>query len=87
MFSDFTPTTFRKLTIGASLLILLPIIAVAIMNMQGMESHRVDDLIFMRGGATGMLVVIGYGIAFGLLMSKLRAMVAGGKSAEQDEEK
>jgi len=86
MFSDFTPSTSRKLMVGASLLILLPITAVAIMNIQGIESHRVDDLIFMRGGAPGILVVIGYGIAFGLLMSKLRGMLVGEKNVEQDEE-
>ena len=86
MFSDFTPATTRKMIIGSALLVLLPITAVAIMNMQGVESHRVDDLIFMRGGALGILVVIGYGIGFGLLMSKLRRMVVGEKKVEQDQE-
>lgn len=86
MFSDFTPSTTRKLIIGASLLIVLPIVAVGIMNLQGLNSHRVGDLIFMRGGAAGMLVVIGYGISFGLLMSKLRRMVVGEKKVEQGEE-
>jgi len=86
MFSDFTPATTRKMIIGSALLVLLPITAVAIMNMQGIESHRVDDLVFMRGGAPGILVVIGYGIGFGLLMSKLRRMVFGERKSEQDEE-
>ena len=86
MVSDFNPATTRKMIIGSALLVLLPITAVAIMNMQGIESHRVDDLIFMRGGALGILVVIGYGIAFGLLMSKLRRIVVGEKKVEQDEE-
>ena len=83
MVSDFMPSTTRKLIVGSALLILLPIIAVAIMNMQGVESHRVDDLIFMRGGALGILVVIGYGIGFGLIMSKLRALIFGKKHPEE----
>lgn len=86
MVSHFTPETTRKLLIASSLLILLPIIAVSIMNMEGEESHRINDLIFMRGGSIGMPVVIGYGIGFGLFLSKLRTLIFGKKIPQQGDE-
>jgi len=85
MVSDFTPATARKLIIGSLLLVLLPIIIVALMNVEGENSHRITDLIFMRGGSIGIPVVIGYGIGFGLIMSKLRRMVIGEKMRQEDE--
>ena len=84
MLSDFTPTTTRKLIIGSALLIALPVIAVAIMNLEGEESHRIGDLLFIRGGGIGIPVVIGYGIGIGLIMSKLRAFLFGKKQIEQE---
>jgi hypothetical protein len=86
MISDFSAATSRKMIVGALLLIILPIIFVVFMNMQGEEGHRIDDLIFMRGGSIGIPVVLGYGISFGLLLSKLRQAVMGSKSSAPNDE-
>ena len=86
MVSDFTPETTRKMIIGSLLLVLLPIIIVALMNVEGDNSHQITDLVFMRGGSIGIPVVIGYGTLVGLLMSKLRRMVVGERKVEQGEE-
>jgi len=84
MVSDFTPSTTRKMIIGSLLLVLLPIIIVALMNVEGENSHRITDLIFMRGGSIGIPVVIGYGTLFGLLLSKLRRLLMGERKVEKD---
>lgn len=84
MFSNFSPLASRNMIIGSILLVILPILFVAFMNVEGEESHWISDLIFMRGGSIGIPVVIGYGIGFGLLLSKLRALIFGKKIPEEN---
>jgi hypothetical protein len=86
MFANFKPDTFRKLIYGSIALIALPICVVGILNMMGVQSHRVDDLVFMHGGAVGLLVVIGYGLALGLALNKLRTTLFKRKSTVNDTE-
>ena len=86
MFANFTPATFRKLVYGSVALVALPTGVVGILNQFGMQSHRVDDLIFMHGGAAGLLVVIGYGMGLGLALYKLRITLFKGKSTMSETE-
>jgi hypothetical protein len=86
MFANFQPDTFRKLIYGSIALIALPTSVVGILNLLGMQSHRVDDLIFMHGGAVGLLVVIGYGMGLGLALNKLRTTLKSKPAANDTEE-
>lgn len=83
MFANTVPATFKKLCYLAVALILLPITGVAIAGSMGFEIFWVSDLIFMHGGGIGIPVVLGYGLALGLLLNKLKRLISGGKSENE----
>jgi len=83
VFANTTPETFKKLCYVAIALVLLPVAGVAIAGTMGFEVFWVSDLVFMHGGGIGIPVVLGYGLALGLFLNKLKQLISGKKGEDE----